>query len=1193
MFFKRESEKTYGGVKAVDKRMAILISATAVCVVCFLLAVILLILNSIVSTAAFANEHKSETLVGYYAEYLGTVRRNVPKTASNEGLETGYPQYGYTMNLNAAQKSAMIRESAYLATSDTSANSGTSVAPYNMMDKDGKLYYCSQKTDASGQKYFSTEPSVGADGKQRVLYKHTAAAGMYLGDVSDREPGIIKKITLRPRAYTSYYDVTGIYAPAGEVIKIEISEEDMNATNGISIHIGQALYNGQANNIWSERNVNRMPVILNTFNINKNTATLENGVYTAYVGSFLGGPVYVRDERAIFSVTISGGVNYPHYILGYTTKAEFESNKKSSAPYFDLEVWENGVLHSGPRKYADSFSYDEIYDAAVLWDKISLVSTQRATQGIVFLYDPFVAAGAAVAFPGRRSVNCPMGWMASSLNYKQFVTSGAWGNMHEYNHNFQGFGCLGSDGEITNNSLNLVEYSLFTKISRARSLNNYGGSGLSGWNQYTSATWATHSFLSGNVGGTSGLAVYSTLLHNFGQDAFMKSSYGHGEAYFTNWGNVTHHNMSYFTRYLSQYVDGISYSDALNEKQKDYPVFVPVSSVYQTGRSYDFDGQKRYIETQQPYVIAYGEDFTIDLRKYNAPGGQYESGSVVLPENFDYTITNITTPDHGTISKTDDKVYKFIPDENIRSGKIYVTLKITPPAEAGFTADDVEEVELVLEFEQTHEFSKSMLQRTTYTYAEGKAYTDAEEAFNAGYIGFETANSGNNVNPTQNSNTDVWYTFDEPAPENSVVEVRGKLYVEETAKYRIALRGRWNCALFVSMDEGKTYELAGKITAAKDANFRPEDPLTYTDFEELHAGTWVYFKAVMVCHSVPHSKGKLSSFVGVGWAKFIPPGGVYNEAGELVGETPETVNVTYASAYRESYQFNNEKFTTEYFYKRDYTFSLNSEIIVNSSGTVIDSVYQPWDNTEKHKLDNLFDGNDDTFIHTSAANVSAENPFMVCVELGESTEANRIVFVGSAVSGNYKTYLPKTFKVELSTDGVNWTVAADVASSTVSGLTVAADFGETFAFRYYKITVTDTHSTARFKYLALNKIEFETALLLPNGKVSSIDSAATTVRGDWVIASANSFFGHVYKAGRGAVLELNFTGERLALLSTDLTASQFEVFIDGVKVNSLETRGVADGFMEVSYVSPKLENGEHRVSIRCYGEANFDSVVSW
>ncbi len=1173
-----QGEKTKRGSVPADRKMIALISATAVCVVCFLLAIILLILNSIVSTAAFANDYKSETLVGYYAEYLGTVKRKIPKTVKNEGLEFGYPKYGTILNLTAEQKLALIEEANYLATSDT-VNAGGSEKPYryNRMDKDGKLFY-------------NGEPSLDKNGDQRVLYKHSAAAGMYLGDVSDKERGVIKKITLRPRNYVSYYDVTGIYAPAGEVIKIELSEEDMKATGGITVHIGQALYNGEANNIWAERDFNRMPVILNTFNINENTATLEDGVYTAYVGSFLGGPVYVRDERAIFAVTLSGGVNYSHYILGYTTEEEFEENVKSSAPYFDSEVWENGVLHSGPKQYAQDFGYDEIYDSAVLWEKISLVSTKVKTQGIVFLYDPFVAAGAAVAFPGRRSVNCPLGWMAGSLDYDGFVTSGAWGNMHEYNHNFQGFGCLGADGEITNNSLNLVEYSLFTKISRARALNGYGGSGLSGWNRYTSATWALQQFLDGNVDSTDGLAVYATLLHNFGQDAFIESARNRDEEFFTNWGNATHRNMSYFTRYLSQYIPAVNYSDALNEKQKDYPMFVPVASVYQTGRSYTYDGLKRYIETQQPYLIAYGEDFTIDLRKYEAPDGQYAQGSVVLPDGFTFSVTDVSTPDHGSIKKVGDGVYKFTPDSNARSGKIYVTLKITAPDGAGFEADDVD---LVLEFEQTREFNKSTLQRTTYTYAAGKAYTDAEEAFVAGYAGFESVTDGDNVNPTQNSNTDVWYSFDEPAPDNSVVEVRGKIYVEETAKYRIALRGRWNCALFVSLDGGQTYKLAGKITEAKDANFRPDDPLTYTDFEELAADSWVYFKLVSICRSEPRGNGRLSSFAGVGWGKYSPPGGVYDENGELTGETPEKLDLQYASAYRESFEFNDEKFTTEYFYKRDYAYSFKSEVTSETKGRVIGSSYKPWDETDTHKLDNLFDGDDETFIHTDKSDISADNPFMVCVELENFAEANRLVFVGSAVSGNYRTYLPKAFKVEVSSDGIIWTVAAEAENSKIENLTVTADFGEIYSFKFYRITVTDTHSTARFKYLALNKIEFQTALTLPDGKLSSIDRCAKVVRGDWEIASANSFFGHVYKAGRGAVFEFDFTGERLALLSADLTASKFDVYIDGVKVDSLGLKDTEGGFMDVSYISPLLEEGEHEVKIKCYGAANFDSVVSW
>ena len=160
---------------------------------------------------------------------------------------------------------------------------------------------------------------------------------------------------------------------------------------------------------------------------------------------------------------------------------------------------ELGVLHSGPRRYADNFSYDEIYKAAVLWEKISSVTTTGSNQGIVFLYDPFVAAGAAVAFPGQGSVNCPTGWMASSLNYKSITTSGSWGNFHEYHHNFQGYG-VGNGGEVTNNGMTLVSYALFTKISSSRGLGSNGAEGLGGWNSYTSATWALEEVLKISAG---------------------------------------------------------------------------------------------------------------------------------------------------------------------------------------------------------------------------------------------------------------------------------------------------------------------------------------------------------------------------------------------------------------------------------------------------------------------------------------------------------------------------------------------------------------------------------------------------------------------------------------------------------------------------------------------------------------------
>ncbi|MDE6690721.1 MAG: M60 family metallopeptidase, partial [Clostridia bacterium] len=532
------------------------------------------------------------------------------------------------------------------------------------MDENGYLY----KKDGS-------KPDAGVPER---LYKHTGSIGLYGGNVADNEPAVVKSLTLRKRSYSSYYSVTGLYAPAGEVIKIQMTAEDMNSTGGITVHIGQALYNGQANNIWEQRGFNRMPVILNTMNITKETATYDagTGIWTGYVGSFLGGPIYIRDETCTFSVTISGGVNYAHFILGVTTEEEYAEYSKSSAPYFDLEVWDRGVLHSGPKRAAQSYSYNDLYKAAVLWEKIALVTTSVSNQGIVFLYDPFVAAGAAVAFPGRRSVNCPEDWMAGSLNYESFVTYGSWGNMHEYHHNFQDYG-VGDTGEVTNNGLNLVSYSLFTKVSAARQMGNFGAAGLSGWNTYTSAPWALNRVNNNQIGGTDGLAVYATLLHNFGQDAYIKARGAWGSAYYDKWANITHQDMSYYAEAVSSY--GGNYTPSQAVKDANYPLFVPVSSVYQTGRTYSYDGETREITTMQPYVIPHGQTFTVDLNPYTAPGRQYSGGSIVIGNGFEYTVKNVKADGiNGTFKKTDKaNVYTYTPNSQMRSGKIYVTLGIT------------------------------------------------------------------------------------------------------------------------------------------------------------------------------------------------------------------------------------------------------------------------------------------------------------------------------------------------------------------------------------------------------------------------------------------------------------------------------------------------------------------------------------
>ena len=1247
---KSDNKKTPLSVKAIftDKKLRIY----AIAAIALLLIFILILTISVSAVAAnkdklpggiaynvkdtslakgstYDYEYRTTAVAGYNATILGNVKRNIPTEtdtllgkesefdnsdpkAPNDFVKDAkyYPKYGYTpqgMGDSAIRKQ-LINEAWKLCSINTRIGSdGYPRNTYNKMKKDGTLWM----VDSAGNE---------TPGKPSKLFKHVSAEGMYFGDVSPDEKAVIKEMTFNPRSFHSHgmYSVTGLYAPAGEVLKVQLSEKDMDATGGITIHIGQALYNSKANNIWvAKGQMQRFPVILNTMVVNKNTATLENGVWTAYVGSFLGGPVYVRNAGATFTTTISGGVTYSHFILGHTTPEEFEANKDSSAPYFDLEVWDNGVLHSGPKIYAQNFSYDDLFKVAVLWDQITSVTTTGNNQNIVFIYDPFVAAGAAVAFPSQQAVNCPASWMANSLNYETLIKSGGWGNLHEYHHNFQGYG-VGNGGEVTNNALTLVSYALFTKISASRQIGNYGAAGLGGWNNYTSATWALNDILKLTKGqnpsnGAQGLALYATLLHNFGADAFIQvRKLGGGQSYqnyFKKWEQITHNNMTY---YFTEILKANNYNANLTDEwlkansNPDYPMFVPVASVYQTGRSYSYDEQNQYINTMQPYVIPYGQKFTIDLSKYTLnEDGAYKSGSIVLPDGFSYKIKNVSQPENGTITKQSDYIYTLTPNNYAVTGQILVTIELTK----NDNEFKVQDFDLILEFEQSHELTGRMLERTTYEFDNNHEY-NAVSAFENNYKGYSNKIEGDNKNPTQNSNTDIWLSTDElnnALKHNSIMEVKGKFYITETAKYRFAIRGRHDVALFLSFDEGLTYKLGEKeyahyVTKGNGTAF-PLVEGTYVDTtEKLLANTWVYFKAVMIVDN-----SNRASFIGVGTGKIPDPLPQTDSEGNPIlgddgnplpdipaGDSRNPITVSYASAYRLSYQFAENRFKPDYFYTKVYYQSYSdNEIIITTKQTVInDYGYVPFNNN--FEIGNICDGDLNTNINTKAITISEENPFQLEFKFDAPITANKFrihysknhnqAFIGSRPK-NYKLYIKSNVNDE-------WKQVLDIKNAICADYIHTAKFDDFYTFQYYKFVVTDTYyqTSSNPRFMVIHDLQFISQLELSNGSRTSIGDKKIKLYGTWSIEKTPSKFGRVYVGKENSSIQFEFTGTRLILFSVTNFKTNYEVYIDGKKVNSINIKE-SNEICKETFISPEFNNKRHSVTIKCLGEANFESIV--
>ena len=140
----------------------------------------------------YAVENKVSSKTKQQIEILEEYPRTLQTTVSNEGLNERYPVYGTSLsNITDEEKDSLIKESSLLIASSST---------YTEMDESGNLYLNGEST-----------------GKK--LYKHTASDGMYYGNVLNNEKSVTEKITLEPLEQRNY--ITGLYAPAGEVIKLK------------------------------------------------------------------------------------------------------------------------------------------------------------------------------------------------------------------------------------------------------------------------------------------------------------------------------------------------------------------------------------------------------------------------------------------------------------------------------------------------------------------------------------------------------------------------------------------------------------------------------------------------------------------------------------------------------------------------------------------------------------------------------------------------------------------------------------------------------------------------------------------------------------------------------------------------------------------------------------------------------------
>lgn len=1021
---------------------------------------------------------------------LGYVERNIPNTVSNEGCNTRYLTYGTKWNdITDEEKDNLLTENSLIMASATT---------YDSMDEQGNLYLNGVET-----------------GKK--LYKHTASKGMYYGDVRDDEKAVVEKITISSNEQRNF--VTGLYAPAGEIVKIEISQNDLDTIGGeLLVCVGQVSHRNNVNNIWKNAGAgfSRMPVIANKISV-KSTV--------GYVGNVLGGPIFIYPKNFgnTFTVTISGAVKYAHFIYGKTTKEEVEKMKTYSAPYFDYEIWDLGVRFSGPASYGN-YDYDNLVKVGGLWERIIRTSRQvpcsaNVTIGVGYVFDCFVAAGEACAFQGGHSwINAPCYWMPGALNYNSMVANGFWGQIHEYNHLYQSYGMESSKtNEVTNNATSLLSYTLYTKISQKRSLND---ATLTGWERYTDASRSLRETITNasSEQPQKALNVYADIIHAFGVDVFTKATRLQNGFGVDNWYEA----LSLATNYnFTYYFENLLHLTISDEKKSAYNTvdritFVPIATVFQTGRDFYENNTQIFNTTMKPFQIERGESCEINFNE-----------RLILPSDFSFRIKQISNPINGRIEKLEENIYKYIPSNQDNSGEIKVVIELIN------NTYSTKDVTLTLCFEQ---YDKNQVEATKYTYNGDVSYSSVEEALNNNFEGYTNIEKYKTTSTFMNGLTN-----------KQIGVVEGKIYIEKTGNYSFCLRsGRGNNTLYLSVN--RKDNLKQVLSLNTDHNtFALEGE--HTVKMHLNKGDYVYFKEITL------SRHYADAYTELGMAC-------------LEDDSPKMQTISTKYLCTNDMLMPIENFTSNEKYPREY---LSNNILISHSSNhkLVSANMESWSASEG--VENIFNADTTKFFHNKKDNfVNERNPFILEADMCKIQTFNGIKIV-SRTSGQYN--LPSTFKLYGSLNASDWSLLGEFKDLSLIGNSVSANFNDA-EFRYYKLYVTDTKSASTGnKYVTIEHIEF---LYNLQGTEKSPNALNYYKTGKTNFQKINtvSTFGYLIK-GNG-IVKYDFYGSGIAFVVRQDNECKIKVTIDGVCKEILLQ---ANSEKQIAFSVNNLAKGHHSIKI--------------
>ena len=961
----------------------------------------------------------------------------------------------------------------------------------------------------------TTYDEIGSDGKLylngayigRNLYKHVFSIGLYGGNVADSEEAVKKKIKLNPDSSTNY--LTGLYAPPGEVIKVEISSEDLAKIGGqLPFSIGFVTHNNVISVNSQSVGIKRVPNLVSSLTITKTTG---------YIGSFLGGPIYIFNppKQKQFTVTISGAVPYKHIIFGSTTKKQFQGMKDYSAPFFELDI-RDSIRYSGALSNIINYGYDNLMHNLIFWDKCLRTSRQvpsgsNKNLGIHFLFDPCVnSKGAlALAYVGRNWCQVPPSF-SMALDYETATKYGVWGHIHELNHHFQKYGFNSVSNEVTNNVINIVEYILYTQLSGLR--NAYSTAALlkiSGNHNYMNPEYSLNSLVTNPPSAADEIRFYEPIIQAFGPHLFLKvTQYGQGRAgidlFYESLVKVLKQNVTYYVEKVLNLVISESKKIELKDEVKNYPDFVPVSTIYQTGRFYTIDGEEHFSNTSFPYRIPRGGSTKLDFENH-----------LIYPNGFTAAIESISDPAHGTLVEVSEKVYTYTPDATEKlSGQMKMIIHLVNTDESIDTR-----VTLGLEFE----VDNSQSVQTNYIF-DSIIYTDLDtDIINANIEGHSSVeffpNFANYMGGIKEGNIGIW---------------EGKFrFDDEGYRYIVYRGGRGPSRLYAKIGEETDYHEIGYITINQGSYMFVYPSFAYYYKEEgFPKGTEVKFKAYLLGKTLNTGA---SASICIGISKVNDPSKVKTlSSSEIVGIDSE---------FDSRYEF----YSGDPYYSEKQFDSLS--FFDYSSVSISSPNYQPWDSS--FSLDKLIDRSTTTYIHTKRnTRINSDNPLTLVFDLGKVYSYDYIYFVKRGPNN----YAPAQLTISTSDDNITYTEGKEY-TTVVDDEKVEINLDSKLTSRYVKMVITETTSPNP-GYIALVSVEFiekniNYALKYPEYAQITYQSGADT---NVEINYKNfPYFGHSYILKQYSTMEFrieNTTGIRIK--TCNKYAAKIKVIVNSTEKETKE-----------------------------------------